>query len=163
MKYFLLFILNIFTITIGLGQTSDNEKEEKFQVIEKVPIYKGCEGYQKNKALKKCMSIAIAKHFEKYYSIETARKSGLSGTQKIYIIFTINKDGNLANVKHRTPQPILGKEAIRVLGKLPKFTPGYANGKTVRVKYTLPITVNIQPPTKRELRRMRKKKQKTAP
>ena len=34
----------------------------------------------------------------------------------------------------------MDKEAIRVVSGMPKWIPGMANGKTVRVKYTMPIT-----------------------
>lgn len=162
MKYLSLFIIAIFTSYVGFGQTSDNEKEEKLEIIEKVPIYKGCEQHTENRALQKCMGLAFAKHFEKYYNLETAKASGLTGSQKIYITFTITKDGTIANMKHKAPHPILGKEAIRVLQDVPRLTPGTVNGKAVGVKYTLPINIYIYPPTKKELRKMRKNKQKTS-
>ena len=39
--------------------------------------------------------------------------------------------------------PSLDKESIRVVSGMPKWIPGKANGKTVRVKYTIPITFRL--------------------
>lgn len=67
-------------------------------------------------------------------------------TAKIYVSFTIEKDGTLASVKVvRDPGYGLGDEAKRVMeaSKI-KWKPGTMNGQTVRSSYTLPITINIK-------------------
>lgn len=38
---------------------------------------------------------------------------------------------------------LFAKEGARVIRKMPKWAPGKLNGKTVRVKHTLPITFSI--------------------
>ncbi|MBP2283261.1 protein TonB [Flavobacterium sp. CG_23.5] len=61
---------------------------------------------------------------------------------KVYVTFVVEKDGSLTDIKViRDIGYGTGKEAIRVLKKCPKWSPGEQNGKKVRVLYSLPITI----------------------
>ena len=40
--------------------------------------------------------------------------------------------------------PSLDAEALRVIGMMPRWTPGRQDGKAVRVLYTVPITFRLQ-------------------
>jgi len=44
----------------------------------------------------------------------------------------------------KAPHKQLEKEAKRILKKLPQFTPGKQRRKSVKVKYTLPISFQIE-------------------
>ncbi len=69
---------------------------------------------------------------------EEAQENRISGC--VYIEFVVEKDGSLSNFKSiRKADESLISEAIRVIKKSPKWTPGKHNGKLVRVKFTLPI------------------------
>ncbi len=69
---------------------------------------------------------------------EVAAKNGIQG--KVYVSFIIEEDGAVSNVKtERAVDPILDKEAIRVVESMPKWTPGYQRGLAVRVKIILPV------------------------
>jgi protein TonB len=58
----------------------------------------------------------------------------------VYVSFIIEEDGAVSNVKtERAVDPILDKEAIRVVESMPKWTPGYQRGLAVRVKIILPV------------------------
>ena len=58
------------------------------------------------------------------------------------VLRNVEKDGSLTDIKViRDIGYGTGKEAIRVLKKCPKWTPGEQNGKKVRVLYSLPITI----------------------
>jgi len=71
---------------------------------------------------------------------QTPEEEGLKG--KVYVTFVVEKDGSLTDIKViRDIGYGTGKEAIRVLKKCPKWTPGEQNGKKVRVLYSLPITI----------------------
>ena len=60
----------------------------------------------------------------------------------VIVHFVVEKDGSLTDIKViRDIGYGTGKEAIRVLKKCPKWTPGEQNGKKVRVLYSLPITI----------------------
>lgn len=82
---------------------------------------------------------------EKFYAFvgrnyQTPEEEGLKG--KVYVTFVVEKDGSLTDIKViRDIGYGTGKEAIRVLNKCPRWTPGEQNGKKVRVLYSLPITI----------------------
>lgn len=67
-------------------------------------------------------------------------EEGLKG--KVYVTFVVEKDGSLTDIKVlRDIGYGTGKEAIRVLNKSPKWTPGEQNGKKVRCTFSLPISI----------------------
>ena len=69
---------------------------------------------------------------------EDAMNQGIQGA--VLVGFTINEDGRLASMQIlESPCPSLGMEALRVLAKSPKWTPGTIAGKPVKVRYTFPI------------------------
>jgi protein TonB len=82
---------------------------------------------------------------EKFYKFvgnnyQTPEEDGLKG--KVYVTFVVEKDGSLTDIKViRDIGFGTGKEALRVLNKCPRWTPGEQNGKKVRVLYSLPITI----------------------
>jgi protein TonB len=43
----------------------------------------------------------------------------------------------------RSPADELSKEAVRVVGTMPKWKPGKQRGKPVRVKYVLPVVFRL--------------------
>ena len=112
--------------------------------IEQVPVYPGCESVLGNKGQKKCLNKKIAEFVFKNFNTELANDLGLSGRQKIYVMFKIDKSGQVIDTRSRAVNAQLEKEAIRVISKLPKMTPGYQRGKAVIVPYSLPIVFQIQ-------------------
>ena len=117
--------------------------EVPFSVIENVPEYPGCEKGS-NSEKRKCMSAKIAKFVQKKFNTDLAGDLGLSGRQRISVIFKIDKKGNVTGVRSRAPHPRLEKEAARVINMLPKMKPGRQRGKAVVVPYSLPITFQVQ-------------------
>lgn len=117
--------------------------EVPFAVIENVPEYPGCERGS-NTDKRKCMSDKIAKFVQRKFNTDLAGDLGLSGRQRISVIFKIDKNGNVTGVRSRAPHPRLEKEAARVINMLPKMKPGRQRGKPVIVPYSLPITFQVQ-------------------
>jgi protein TonB len=117
--------------------------EVPFSVIENVPEYPGCEKGS-NSQKRKCMSAKIAKFVQRKFNTDLAGDLGLSGRQRINVIFKIDKRGNVVGVRSRAPHPRLEKEAARVINMLPKMKPGRQRGKAVVVPYSLPITFQVQ-------------------
>ena len=117
--------------------------EVPFAVIENVPEYPGCERGS-NAEKRKCMSDKIAKFVQRKFNTDLAGDLGLSGRQRISVIFKIDKKGNVVGVRSRAPHPRLEKEAARVINMLPKMKPGRQRGKPVIVPYSLPITFQVQ-------------------
>ena len=94
--------------------------EVPFAVIENVPEYPGCERGS-NAEKRKCMSDKIAKFVQRKFNTDLAGDLGLSGRQRISVIFKIDKNGNVVGVRSRAPHPRLEKEAARVINMLPKM------------------------------------------
>lgn len=115
-----------------------------FIIIEDVPVFPGCKGSKSE--LRDCFSAEVRKLVNKSFNSELATDLGLpSGSiQRIFVMFKIDKNGDIVDVKARAPHKRLQEEAIRVVNLLPKMTPGKQRGKAVGVKYSLPITFKIQ-------------------
>lgn len=121
------------------------EEDIHIAFIQKVPIYPGCEEAKNNQERKKCFSKKITKLIQrKFEGSDIALNYGLVGKQKIDVQFTIDKTGEVTNIKTRSPHPKLDEEAERVINIIPKMTPGKQNNKNVGVIYTLPIVFNVQ-------------------
>ncbi len=106
-------------------------EEEIFQVVENMPEFPGGMG-----ALMKFLGKNI-----KYPTI--AQENGVQG--RVIVQFVVNKDGSIVDpVVVRSVDPYLDKEALRVVKAMPKWKPGMQRGKTVRVKYTVPVTFKLQ-------------------
>jgi protein TonB len=122
----------------------EEDVEVPFAVIENVPIFPGCENQNGNNAKKQCMSDKIADFVNKKFNTELAGDLGLTGRQRINVMFKIDKNGDITGVGARAPHPALEKEAARVIGLLPKMKPGKQRGKAVIVPYSLPIVFVVQ-------------------
>ncbi|MCX4301779.1 energy transducer TonB [uncultured Alistipes sp.] len=73
---------------------------------------------------------------------QIALENGIQG--RVTLSFVIEKDGRLTNIQVlQTPDRSLSEEAIRVLNKSPKWSPGKQRNQTVRVKYTLPVDFRV--------------------
>ena len=76
---------------------------------------------------------------------EEAREKKLQG--RVTLQFTIEEDGSLTNVKVlRGVDPILDKEAVKVVSQSPKWTPGYVGEKPVRVVFNFPVVFQLEQP-----------------
>lgn len=72
-----------------------------------------------------------------------AMDKGIAG--RVFVEFVVEQDGSLSDVKVlRSVDPILDNEAVRIVKTMPKWKPGTEGGKTVRVKYVLPIVFRLQ-------------------
>ncbi|PJJ80299.1 M56 family metallopeptidase [Mucilaginibacter auburnensis] len=70
------------------------------------------------------------------------RSRGLQG--KVFVTFIVGADGQLSEIKAlRGPSDEFKEEAIRVIANSPRWTPGFQNGRSVRVQYTIPIDFRI--------------------
>ena len=121
----------------------EEDIEVPFSVIENVPIFPGCDKGN-NAQRRKCMSQKITKFVQRKFNTDLAGDLGLSGRQRISVIFKIDKNGDVVGVRARAPHPRLEKEAARVINLLPKMKPGKQRGKAVIVPYSLPIIFQVQ-------------------
>jgi periplasmic protein TonB len=73
-----------------------------------------------------------------------ALKDSLQG--KVYVKFVVNKEGRATQPKViKSLSPSTDAEAIRVISKMPKWTPAKQAGENVPVYYTLPVPFKIKP------------------
>jgi len=111
---------------IGVYAQDDKGHNEVFKIVENMPKYPGG-----NEALKNDIVQAI-----KYP--EEAKKNNISG--KVFVSFVVNKEGEVENPKiERGVNPLLDKEALRVIENLKTWSPGTQRGVKVKVMFTVPI------------------------
>jgi len=142
-----------------------NEEEVKavaFAIIEKVPVYAGCDENMGNQALKECMSSQISSLISTNFNLKLANSLNLpAGKARILVTFKIDKEGNTIDIKAKAPHVELEKEAIRIIQLIPKFKrPGMLRDKPVIVNYGLPISLVINETktlSKKAQRKLRKK------
>jgi protein TonB len=111
-----------------------------FAVIEDVPVFPGCENAKDKRA---CFNEMMQKHIVKNFRYpEIAQEMGVQG--RVSVMFVIQKDGSIGDVRMRGPDKNLEAEAARIIGKLPKMTPGKQRGRAVRVPFSIPIVFKLQ-------------------
>jgi TonB family protein len=112
-------------------ENSNTGSKKIFTVVEQMPEFPGG-----SLALRKYIAQQI-----KYPSI--AQENGIQG--HVYVSFVINSFGVVSDAKiARSVDPALDNEAIRVIYSMPKWKPGFQQGKAVDVAYTVPITFILQ-------------------
>ena len=73
---------------------------------------------------------------------EYCKKNGIQG--RVVVSFVINKNGSTSDFQVvKSADPHLDKEALRVLGLMPKWKPGKQRGVPVRVKFTIPVSFKL--------------------
>lgn len=116
-----------------------------FAVIEDVPIFPGCESEKGNgaAAIRACFNEMMQKHIRKNFRYpEMAQEMGIQG--RVFVQFTIMKDGSIGNIRYRGPDKSLESEALRIIQKLPNMIPGKQRGRPVKVPFSIPITFKLQ-------------------
>lgn len=116
---------------IAQPEPPKEEETKIFDVVEEKPSFPGGDG-----ALMQWLNSEI-----KYPVI--AAENGIQG--RVIVQFVVSRTGSISDVKVvRGVDPSLDKEAVRVVSKMPNWTPGKQNGTTVNVRYTLPVTFRLQ-------------------
>ncbi len=122
-------VIVLFFLSAGLiGQAQDKEqkKDGVFFEVEEMPEYPG--GYD---GLKNFI-VENVKYPEK------AKKDKVEG--KVFVSFVVDEKGSVTDAKVvRGVDSELDKEALRVINKMEKWTPGKEKGEPVKVQYTVPI------------------------
>ena len=108
---------------------------QELQDLEEMPSFPGGED-----AINKYLAKTIK------YPVKAA-EANIQG--RVVCQFVINEDGSIVNIEViRGADPILNKEAIRVIKNMPKWNPGMKDGKPVNVRYTFPINFRVQSNTR---------------
>lgn len=125
-------------------EVADNDIPEEipFVLIENAPVFPGCENEKTEKEKRTCFQEQMLRHIRKNFRYpEIAQEMGLQG--RVSVIFTVQKDGSIGNVRLKGPHESLEKEAARIISKLPKLQPGKQRGTAVKVPYAIPITFKL--------------------
>ena len=107
------------------------EENKVFDVVEQMPSFPGG-------------MAALMAYLQKNIKYPpVAEENGIQG--RVVCSFVVERDGSVTDIKvAKSVDPSLDKEAVRVVGGMPRWIPGKQNGQSVRVKYTLPVTFRLQ-------------------
>lgn len=129
-------LINEETITEEDSNSHDDNTDTKeppvpFQFLDKKPSFQGGDVNTFAKWVR-----------ENQIYPEMAKENGVQG--RVVVSGIINADGSLSDLRVlRGCDPSLDKEALRVLSKSPKWTPGVCGGRVVRVAYTFTVIFQL--------------------
>jgi TonB family protein len=126
-----------------LEKKGEHQGVTNFAVVERRPVFPGCEGATNEDSLYNCFQINIMRHVAKTFVYpKKAQDKKIGG--RIFVNFVIEKDGSVNEIEiARGVHPTLDAEAMRVVSELPKMIPATQRGEPVRISYTLPINAKI--------------------
>lgn len=108
----------------------DTPSDTPFEMVEQMPYFPG--GTEE-------MLKFIRKHV--VYP-DQAAENGVQG--RVFLRFVVLPSGEIGNVDIiRSLDPLLDKEAVRVIKSMPRWIPGKQNGVAVAVYFNLPITFKL--------------------
>lgn len=114
-----------------LQKDGSGDSGKPFDVVEQMPQFPG--------GMKELMTFLS----ENVRYPEAAHKTGVQG--RVIANFVVEKDGSITEAKIvKSVSPELDAEALRVINSMPNWIPGRQNGEVVRVKYTIPVTFQLQ-------------------
>ena len=124
-------IRNDIAVNVPKEEPKQEVAQKVFDVVEQMPMFPGGPA-----ALKEDLAKTVK------YPIP-AQENGISG--RVVISFVVETDGSITQVQVAKPvDPLLDKEAARVVSSMPKWVPGQQNGQKVRVKYNVPVNFKLQ-------------------
>ena len=116
----------------AIRETGETEDDQPFLIAETMPSFQGGDLNTFRNWVQQNVKFP-----------QIALENGIQG--RVVLSFVIEKDGRLTNIQVlQTPDRSLSEEAIRVLNKSPKWSPGKQRNQVVRVKYTLPVDFRVQ-------------------
>ena len=145
MKKLILLLLFIPLVSFGQEIQKQNKTFDKLKQtplnIDDVPMFRSCKNVFKSQR-RECFQNKMTKHIRKhFYYPKYAFNRGIQG--RVFVQFIIEKDGSISEIKTRGADKSLEKAALKIIKKLPKLIPGKANGKPVRVPYSIPIEYKL--------------------
>jgi len=131
MKKLLFFLILGFTaLTTARAQNTDTPCGKGYQVGEQMPQFPGGQA-----AMMKFIADSL-----RYPSV--ACENRIEG--RVVVQFVVDCEGNILNpLVVRSVDPLLDREAIRLVKSMPKWIPGRQNGKPVNVVCVVPIRFKL--------------------
>ena len=129
-KLLFILILGFTTLTTARAQNTDTPCCKVFHVVEQMPQFPGGPA-----AMMKFIADSL-----RYPSV--ACESRIEG--RVVVQFVVDCEGNILNpLVVWSVDPLLDREAIRLVKLMPKWIPGRQNGKPVCVIYNVPIRFKL--------------------
>ena len=111
-----------------------------FTAIDEAPVFPGCENAADKRS---CFLESIQNHVRKHFRYpQEAQEQGIQG--RVAIMFGINANGDIVDIKSKGPSPILEQESHRIIARLPKMKPAQQDGKPADVVFSIPITFKLK-------------------
>lgn len=135
----------IIDVVVGI-MIPEKKPTDPFNIyeVDELPRFKGTPRNLNLSELKKIFQTKISNHCSENFNLDVLKKLNLSGRQKIYLQFTIDKVGHVINIKTRASHISIENEAERVIKLLPQFIPAKHGEENVNTIYNLPIQFNIE-------------------
>ncbi len=149
----------------NIPEPAESVKEEPVAVVivENPPIYPGCEDKTSNRERNNCMSTNVSKHIGNHFDAKKMAEEGVpAGRHRVISRFTISKEGKITNINVRTDHEQLRAETIRVLELLPTMIPGKQRGRNVNVSLAVPIIIQVNELSKKDIKRLKREAKKKA-
>ncbi len=115
---------------VAQDETAGEDNSHKLRVVEELPEFPGG-------------MVEFMKWLTKNLKYpELAKQQKIQG--KVVVSFIVNKDGSTANAKIiKSVDPLLDREALRIIRIMPKWKPGTDKGKVCRTMICIPIVFRI--------------------
>ena len=129
-KLLFILILGFTTLTTARAQNTDTPCGKVFHVVEQMPQFPGGQA-----AMMKFIADSL-----RYPSV--ACENRIEG--RVVVQFVVDCEGNILNpLVVWSVDPLLDREAIRLVKLMPKWIPGRQNGKPVNVVCLVPIRFKL--------------------
>jgi periplasmic protein TonB len=90
---------------------------------------------------------AMAKYFQKNYRVPAdVTEDGAASSVSVRVKCVIEKDGSISNIEivKDGGYPVAAAEFVKVVEKMPRWSPGYQGAHAVRVFVTIPLKIRLR-------------------
>ena len=123
------------------AQLPEEEREEVFLAVEKMPIYLCADGTEPTGPNKHQCLIEWLQQNIRY----PERAVSLDIEGQVQVQFVVEKDGSISNVAViKSPHPVLSKAAEKLVQNMGPWSPGIQRGEPVRVQFILPVNYALE-------------------
>ncbi|GGG29821.1 hypothetical protein GCM10011344_33410 [Dokdonia pacifica] len=114
-----------------------------FAVIEEVPSFPECQNLSKEDQME-CVRNVFQRIVNRSFNADAIQRSTSDNNLRIFTSFTIDTNGDITKINSRPAFPGIQEEVERVLGLVPRLSPGKQRGIAVNTLYSLPIFVKFE-------------------
>lgn len=113
------------------SSTTEDVSETVYDLADKMPTYPGG-------------NAAMVKYINENLQIPPVYAEG-AVQGRVIVSFIVEPDGSVSHAQVvRSLDPPIDEEALRVVSSMTKWNPGKMNGKVVRVRMNVPVTIKVE-------------------